>query len=410
MSIEAHGGTAIDTARKAAAWSALGATAMLAVAHVVLAIIEPEATGIGPGRPNTDPGGVPLAAIDAVAMTAFGAMGALVVSRHSRNPVGWLLVLIGLSFGALTVGNDVYYRVLLTTGDAKGIGAYAGWLCNWMWLPLIVPAFTILPLLFPTGRPLSPRWRAVVWTAVVAGVVTFAGTAFVPGPLDSYPAALNPLGIDSPAVVIVGWVGFGVLVPTAFASIASLVVRFRRSRGVERQQLKWIALAAGLLPVAFSGSGLAGSSAEWPILLAGLLFLAGAVAIAMLRYRLYDIDVVINRTLVYGALTATLAATYLGSVLLLQLILSVITAGSGLAVAASTLAVAALFRPLRTRIQATVDRRFYRRKYDAAHTLERFGAHLRDEVDLDAIGGELRVVVAETMQPTHVTLWLRGSP
>ena len=190
------------------------------------------------------------------------------------------------------------------------------------------------------------------------------------------------------------------------------MVRYRGARGIERLQLRWVAAAACLLVLLAVGGSLAtpwlGSGAGWLSMLLGLLAVAASLAVALLRYRLYDIDVVINRTLVYGALTATLALTYLGSVLLLQLALSGITEGSGLAVAASTLAAAAMFRPARARIQEGVDHRFYRRKYDAEQTLERLGASLRDEVDLDALGSALRAAAKETMQPASVSLWLRA--
>jgi hypothetical protein len=208
----------------------------------------------------------------------------------------------------------------------------------------------------------------------------------------------------------------GTLVAVAvfLAIVVSLVRRFRRAQGVERQQLKWLVYSAAVILVA----GIGGTIFVEPVstdtsnALESLAVTTYPIAlgVAMLRYRLYDIDVVINRTLVYGALTAILAGVYIGCVLLLQLVLDPVTSGSSLAVAVSTLAVAALFRPARARIQAAVDRRFYRRKYDAAHTLEDFSARLREQVDLDALGGELRTVVAETMQPAHVSLWLRGAP
>jgi hypothetical protein len=208
---------------------------------------------------------------------------------------------------------------------------------------------------------------------------------------------------------LLGGIGFAVLRAASVASIASLVVRFQRSRELERQQLKWVTFAAGLLIVVWIANVAVAPSIDddwaWASLVAALLVLAANVGLAILRHRLFDIDVVINRTLVYGALTATLAGAYVGSVLLLQLVLS---PGSDLAIAGSTLAVAALFRPARGRIQAAVDRRFYRRKYDAQRTLESFAGRMRDEVALDALAVELRAAVAETMQPAHVSLWVRG--
>jgi hypothetical protein len=272
----------------------------------------------------------------------------------------------------------------------------------------MVPALTFPPLLVPTGRPLTPRWRGVVWLAAAGIALSFIGSAFKAGQLDGAQSVDNPLGIDSPVIEIAGAVGGAVLVPVLLASILSMFLRFRRSSGVERQQLKWVVFAASLLPIAVSGLGM-GSDVGWALVLVAMFVVAVAVTIAMLRYRLYDIDVVINRALVYAPLTATLAGVYVGSVLLLQLALSGLTEGSGLAVAASTLAVAALFQPVRARIQKVVDRRFFRSRYDAARTVEAFGARLRDEVDLTTLSADLQTVVAETMRPDHVSLWLRDA-
>jgi len=354
-----------------------------------------------------------------LAFLVYATIGALIVSRVPGNPVGVLFCAIGL-IG--TVGNFAYqyadYAIYVSPG-ALPLGAIFAWLQN-LGIP---PAFGLLALsllVFPDGRVPSPRWRVVVGLACLGIACVVVGYTLQPGPIEfPFEAVSNPIGVDGlrapmAAATQVGWLLMASSI--GLAGIA-ITIRLRRSTGVQRQQLKFIAVAgavAGIVLVLNAASFFLSVTGidtirivAVGITFAGLPVAAGA---AILRYRLYDIDVVINRALVYGVLTATLAASYLGTVLLLQLAFNTFTDGSSLAVAASTLAVAALFRPLRARIQATVDRRFYRRKYDAARTLEHFGAQLRDEVDLDALGGELRAVVAETMQPTHITLWLRGSP
>jgi hypothetical protein len=216
--------------------------------------------------------------------------------------------------------------------------------------------------------------------------------------------------VDSGVFEVLAGVGLPLFALATFASMASLVVRFRRSHGVERQQIKWMAAAAGLVVFCWMANAFVDEVFHVNIsivLLVAMLSIPAAAAVAVLRYRLYDLGLVIRRTLVYAVLTATLAAAYLASVLVLQLVLSPLTSGSSVTVAISTLAVAALVRPARTRIQQLVDRRFNRRRYDGEHTVEAFSAHLRDEVDLEAIGGELRRVVEDTVQPAHVSLWLR---
>ncbi len=389
------------------AWVVAAITTALALGCVVLEIVGPGASATS-ADPEASAGGVGFVAIQVVMAAAFAILGAVVVSRQPRNPVGWLMVLIGYFFMYIAASNELYVQVVLNSEEASGVIPYVMWGGNWAWVFAILPGFTFLPLLFPTGRPLSSRWRALVWFSGAALALAFVGSAFKPGPLDGAVAVDNPLGIDSPAIAVIEGIAGVCLFPALFASVPSLVLRFRRASGAERQQIKWVASAALMLPIGAAIGTARGDDYTWPLILIAMLLIAIAITVAMLRYRLYDIDVVINRALVYGSLTATLAGVYVGSVLLLQLALSGLTEGSGLAVAASTLAVAALFRPARARIQQTVDRRFFRSRYDAARTIELFGARLRDEVDLRALSNDLKAVVVETMHPDHVSLWLRA--
>jgi hypothetical protein len=345
----------------------------------------------------------------AAVILGFGVVGALIASRHPLNPIGWIFCAGALAFSLSGLGESyAIYTLFADPAGPLGGGRTMAWFSTWVWVPGGVALVVYFPLLFPSGRLLSARWRPVAAAAIAAAAFLSVGIAFSPGRFDDLPQVENAYGVAGTggdvfrAFQSLGWL---LLVVCLVASATSLVLRFRRARGVERLQLKWVAAASGLLVASFFlwevWEGLV------PLGIGAMVVAAG---IAILRYRLYDIDVVINRTLVYGVLTATLAGAYLATVLLLQVALSPLTEESDLAIAGSTLAVAALFRPARRRIQAIVDRRFYRRRYDAARTLERFGTRLRDQVELDSLSGELRAVVAETMQPAHVSLWLRRAP
>jgi hypothetical protein len=399
------------------AWALCGLTIAVAVASVVIAIVDPNAGGpehvdrVGPTPQDRAEGGyLPYAVFSALVFATFAVVGAVVAARRPRNPVGWFFGVGALLWATGVLSSGVYWHMAFGR-SRRPVGAdIVAWLASWTFLPAFVLLLSLVPLLFPTGAPPGPRWRVVGWTAAIAGAVGTLSTAFAPGPMDTADFAWedNPFGVEGIGLRTLAAVSFVAMAAATLAALISVVVRYRRARGIERLQLRWLAVAVCVLLVGAVGgsaaSGWLGSGAGWVGIMLGLLAVAVAVAIALLRYRLYDIDVVINRTLVYGALTATLAGTYLTSVLLLQLVLS---PSSDLAIAASTLAVAALFRPARARIQGAVDRRFYRRRYDAARTLEGFGARLRDQVDLDALSSELRAVVGDTLQPAHISLWLR---
>ncbi len=360
-----------------------------------------------------------------VLLLIFPLTGLLILRRQPRNTIGWLLQAIGVVWGLSAVA-DTYasYGLLVRPGSVPGPDVAAALFAG-AWAPGIGLMGTFLLLVYPNGHLPSPRWRLVAWLSALAIVVVPVVIALMPGPLDAGPdpTLQNPLGLESarPVLIVLFSLSLPLLPACIVASAVALVRRFRRSAGVERLQLKWLATAGTVVAamylttmVASLATGITGGApdAQWltvlqHVAIPSFVLLPVSIGIAVLRYRLYDIDLVINRALVYGGLTATLAGTYLASVLLLQLVLSPLTDQSDLAVAASTLGVAALFRPARARIQGAVDRRFYRRRYDAARTLESFTGRLRQEVDLESVSGDLRSVVRDTVQPAHVSLWVR---
>jgi hypothetical protein len=392
------------------AWSAFGLTVVIALAATVFAFVDD-----GTRLPPPDSGEVtgPATLTFAVMIAAFAALGAVLASRRPRNPIGWILCASPLCLAFTELARNWYVHTLIAEPGSLPLASGLMWAANWSWIPGFMPLLTLLLLLFPDGRPPSRRWRPVGWLAGLAMALLIVGYAFAPGRLEDYPRVDNPVGLGGAAgdaLEVFQFIGFPLFALAAIASMASLVVRFRRSHGVERQQLKWMAAASALVVAAWLVNAffdqVIGEDVSLILPLA-LLALPAAATTAILRYRLYDLGLVVNRTLVYGALTATLAGAYIGTVLLLQLALEPLTSDSGLAIAGSTLAVAALFRPLRGRIQELVDRRFYRRRYDAARTVEGFSARLRDQVELEALSAELRGVVGQTVQPAHVSLWLR---
>ena len=381
-------------------WTALGVVVFVLAGMAVLA-------SLGPGDPNfrRDPAGF---VTSICAFGAFGLVGALIIWQRPGNALGWILATIGL-LAAWGASADTYADLALDEGLLYLVSV---WISLWYWFPLISLTLIFTPLLFPDGRPPSRRWRPVVWTAwLVLGLMTFLA-AFRERIEFQGISMDNPVGIPGIADPEKGQLGsvlFGAFLVLLFAALASVVVRYLRSGGVQRQQIKWLMLATALAALMLFFEVITRIELDTDVPFAVSIFLfPTAIAVAIFRYRLYDIDVIINRALVYGALTVTLALVYVGGVVGLQRLLSPLFGESNqLAVVVSTLAIAALFNPLRRRIQSFIDHRFYRRKYDAQKTLESFGVRLRQETDLDDLGADLVSVVRETMQPEHVALWLR---
>ena len=382
------------------AWSLCALTVALVTCVVAFTVL----TGTGP-RDFTFLLGVVSSTI----------VGAIVASRRPSNPIGWFLLASAACFAVSEAAfRYAIYGLVIEPGSLPLSRAMA-WPETWMWVPGIALIVLFLPLYFPTGHLLSSRWRPVLWLALLLCVATAGFQAFWPGEVEGVAGVTNPLGIEALRTVRVVEGSLLLFVGLVFLAVASLMIRFRRSRGQERQQMKWLTYTAITMTALIVLTNLSRQNSALYTVMEGLtgLVLAGmpvAVGIAVLRYRLYDVDVIINRTLVYGTLTAMLIVVYFGGVAATQAIFRTITGQEQqpqLAVVVSTLVIAALFNPLRRRIQSLIDRRFYRRKYDAVMTLEAFSAKLRDETNLDSLSDDLVEVVRETMQPAHVSFWLR---
>jgi hypothetical protein len=404
------------SARAAAllAWSLAALSVVMFVAAVALTI---SSLYLAPATQPSSTGGALGDLLLFVPFLAFPLVGALIASKRPTNPIGWICLAAGL-----------FWMLIVLDDSIPGAGPYPVWidaLIQWLWVPPVGLLGIYMILLFPDGKLPSRRWRPLAWFSGAVMVLASVALTFAPGPLEGHPGVRNPFGLEGHPMLAQVLPGVIALLPICIlASAVSLFWRYRHSGGEVRQQIKWVAFAASFVGVMYLSAMVIGLFAPEATLGSGdvsllgdilldavLLSYAGvpiAVGFAVLKYRLYDIDFLINRTLVYGALTATLVAVYVGSIVVFQGFLRALTGQeSQLAIVASTLAVAALFNPLRYRIQAFIDRRFYRRKYDAAKTLEAFSAKLRDETDLKALENDLVGVVRETMQPAHVSLWLR---
>ena len=346
-------------------------------------------------------------------------VGALIASRRPKNYVGWIICAIGLGSGIEHfAGQYAIYALLVSEPTPLLGGQVLAWVVSWLWVPS-AGLLAFLLLLFPDGRLASGRWRWFAWFSATALTVGTVSAAFLPGPIDGLGPIRNPLGIEGtrqllgPVVSSSAALAEGLL---ALVAGVSLLLRLRRARGEERQRIKWFAYAVSVMAASFFLTyTVAEAMGVWWVWWAGfgltmvsVLCVQFSIGIAILKHRLFDIDVIINRTLVYGSLTATLVALYFGGIVLLQRLFVVLTGEkSTLAVVAFTLVIAALFNPLRRRIQGFIDRRFYRTKYDIAKTLAAFNARLREETDLDTLSNDLVGVARRTMQPAHVSLWLR---
>jgi hypothetical protein len=386
-------------------WSLFVLSVLLAAAALVLNLGRPQYADL-----TATTGQLLLAPV----FLLFGWFGALIVARQSNHPIGWVLCAFGFMLGLGSFASEYAIYGLISHPRAAPGAAALAWFTFWtgnVYLALLAA----LLVLFPSGRPLSPRWRWVLWLAGISTVFTIIGAVSLwplRGAVLLHVHLPQPGGVLGMVYTVAAW---GPVV-AALAAVVSLAARFHRARGAERQQLKWLAYAGGMVVLCFfvpaAVADAVGSELVGDLVFAALLApVPVAVGVAILKHHLYDIDRLINRTLVYGLLTALLGGIYAGVALLPgQLFGGLAAEPPTWVVAGATLAVAALFQPARRRIQQLVDRRFNRRKYNATKTIEAYSARLRDQIDLDTLSSELLAVVDQTMEPTQVSLWLRPSP
>ncbi len=391
----------------AAVWA--GGAAAVAVALILQAVYRDTSAGLDHPMANN--------VVFAAFALSYATVGALICARRPDNRVGWMLLASGTIFALCTIAFE-YADIGLADGRDLPGSVLALWIANAV-SPIALELIPLALLLFPDGRPISPRWRPVSAVPAAAAFGICVGVGFLPGSIDANVPVPNPFGIPGAhgvltAVEVAGWTLTAV---SLGAAAAAIVVRLRRADGVQRLQLKWVASAGVVLGVVWilwevtyllPPAGRVVTALE---LLAATLAMTGiplAAGVAILRYRLYEIDVIIRRTLVYATLIAVLAAFYLAGITLLEWAMESVTGqSSALAVTASTLAVAAAFQPVRSRIQHAVERHFYRTSHDSAQALQAFAGSVRDQVDLETLQQEVLTAVQATVQPGHASLWLR---
>ena len=402
------------TARTAArlAWSLWALAMVLEVVAIALWLANHAVLLRRPGTPDDL---VPHVFL----VPGYATVGAVIAARR-RNRIGWLFLAFGLLAALVSFGNTYFMRGAIVTPGSLPAARVAVWAGTVMW-PSGYLFLALLLLLFPNGRLPSPRWRPVALVLAVSWSVAILYSAFAPATTVASVTFPNPVGIQAlghPTWKAVAQGVVAVAVATLAAAALGPLLRFRRADPAQRQQLKWFAfvivvsVVTLLVALAVGGALPVVATMLWGVATVGVVAgLPAAVGLAILRYRLYDIDRLINRALVYATLTAVLGLGYAGAVLVLgQLFGGVGERTPSWAVAGATLTVAALFQPARRRIQQAVDRRFNRRKYNTAQTIQAFSTRLRDQLDLDTLSAELVAVVDQTMEPTHVSVWLRPSP
>jgi len=398
----ALGTTALRGWRAGAVWLVVVLDLVAMVAGLLIAGDLPDMPGFA-------------SAIYVYLLAAFGVVGAMVVTRQPRNPVGWILSWVATTLALVTFG-QYYAAVSLRAFDGGLPGTVPmAWLSQLPFTASIATVVVILPMTFPDGRLLSRRWRPVAWLAIGAIVATALPVAFQPGPIPNNEAIANPMGSDVVMSLVgplatLGWV---VLVGIAFPlSIVSVVLRYRRGSATERLQLRWFAAAVALSLTIYSlgmiplDNPLLGD-VFWVLGILSLPLLPIAIGVAILRYHLYEIDRIISRTIGYAVVTATLGLVFAAAILIFEGVLAPLTRSNTVAVAASTLVVVALFQPLRRRVQRIADHRFNRSHYDAERTVTAFSARLRDDVDLGSLRDDVVDVAARTVSPASVGLWVR---
>jgi hypothetical protein len=414
-------GSMTDQAATRLAWAAFAVVSATMMGALVLAIVNGSFLGSAQGTSGV---------VGPLLFFTFPAVGVLVASRLPRNSIGWILLGIGLAWEAYFVAENYSQYAFVHHPGSLWRPDLVVVLTSSLWVPAVGLIGTFLLLLFPDGRLPSPRWKPLAWASGITIASIFVVTPFIPLSLRGVsqtpgtPRGTNPLGIEALEPIIGAWrMSVGLIPLCILGCAAALVLRFRRSQGHERLQLKWVAAAAAMVALGYlvfmiTGFIALGSEeitpfAELVSVVVPMSFglVPVAVGIAVLKHRLYDIDVIINRALVYVLLTSVLALVYIGGVVVVGGAVRGVTgdADNSLIIAGTTLVIAGLFRPARARIQEFIDRRFYRHKYDATRTVESFSARLRNEIDLDSLCADLVSTVGYTMQPSQISIWLRRS-